>query len=162
MTTRLLPQTEPYKYMYKASQLVQNPNFSQLAHWAKEKANQKPKKRHPQPKKSIVLEMNVLKPLVDEKPVVIFSKSSCCVSHSMKQLISSYGANATVYELDELPNGQVIEQALESMGNDPAVPALFIGQEFIGGSNKLLRLLVHGKLVTMHAHWCWSYMGLEW
>ena len=74
------------------------------------------------------------------------------MSHSMKQLISSYGANATVYELDELPNGQVIEQALESMGNDPAVPALFIGQEFIGGSNKLLRLLVHGKLVTMHAH----------
>ena len=118
------------------------------------------KKGTPNQKKSIVLEMNVLKPLVDEKPVVIFSKSSCCVSHSMKQLISSYGANATVYELDEHPNGQEIEQALERMGNDPAVPALFIGQEFIGGSNKLLSLQVQGKLVTMlidaGAIWVWS------
>lgn len=96
--------------------------------------------------------MDVLKPLVDEKPVVIFSKSSCCVSHSMKQLISSYGANPTVHELDELPNGRQIEQALESIGNDPAVPALFIGQEFVGGSNKLLILQVlHGK-TGAHAH----------
>ncbi|GAB4840956.1 Monothiol glutaredoxin-S1 [Ancistrocladus abbreviatus] len=60
--------------------------------------------------------MEAVRRLVEEKPVVIFSKSSCCVSHSMKQLISSYGANPTVYELDEIPNGREIERVLQTMG----------------------------------------------
>ncbi|KAH0978530.1 hypothetical protein GBA52_028249 [Prunus armeniaca] len=34
------------------------------------------------------------------------------MSHTIKSLISSYGANPTVYELDELLNGQAIERAL--------------------------------------------------
>lgn len=41
-----------------------------------------------------------------EYPVVIFRKSSCCMSHSIKILMSSFGANPVVYELDEQVNEQ--------------------------------------------------------
>ncbi|GAB2220813.1 hypothetical protein Droror1_Dr00008486 [Drosera rotundifolia] len=104
--------------------------------------------------------MEVVRRLVDERPVVIFSKSSCCVSHSMKQLITSYGANPTVYELDEIPNGREVERGLQSMGCKPSVPAVFIGQKLVGGSNEVISLQVRGKLVPMlmeaGAIWVWN------
>ncbi|GMH27771.1 hypothetical protein Nepgr_029614 [Nepenthes gracilis] len=93
--------------------------------------------------------MDALRRLVDEKPVVVFSRSSCCVSHSMKQLICSYGANLTVYELDEIPNGREVDRALQSIGCRPSVPAVFIGQKFVGGANEVISLQVQGKLVPM-------------
>ena len=108
----------------------------------------------------MALEMDVIKHLVDDKPLLIFSKSSCCVSHYMKQLIQSYGANLTVYELDEIPKGQEIEKALQTMGNKPSVPAVFIGQQFVGEPNEVLSLHVQGKLVPMmmnaRAIWIWN------
>ncbi|XP_021763084.1 monothiol glutaredoxin-S1-like [Chenopodium quinoa] len=92
--------------------------------------------------------MEIVKNLVSEMPLVIFSKSSCCFSHSMKQLMRSYGANATVYELDEIPNGKEIEKGLLSMGNKPSVPAIFIGHKLVGGSTEVLSLQIQGKLAS--------------
>ncbi|KMT05945.1 hypothetical protein BVRB_7g164350 [Beta vulgaris subsp. vulgaris] len=104
--------------------------------------------------------MDTVTRLVEEKPVVIFSKSSCCMSHSMKQLISSYGANPTVYELDELPNGREIDRALKKLGCKPGVPAVFIGRKLIGGANDIISLQVQGKLVPAlmdaGAIWIWN------
>ncbi|KAL1351037.1 hypothetical protein HN51_014990 [Arachis hypogaea] len=87
--------------------------------------------------------------MVAEKPVVIFSKSTCCLSHSMKSLIRSFGANATVYELDEISNGEQIENELIRMGCQPSVPAVFIGQQFIGGSKRIMSLHVRNELVPL-------------
>ncbi|KHN28226.1 Monothiol glutaredoxin-S6 [Glycine soja] len=87
--------------------------------------------------------------MVAEKPVVIFSKSTCCLSHSMTSLIRSFGANPTVHELDEMANGQQIESALLHMGCQPSVPAVFIGQRFIGGSKKIMSLHVRNELVPL-------------
>ncbi|XP_052170924.1 monothiol glutaredoxin-S6-like [Diospyros lotus] len=84
-----------------------------------------------------------------EKPVVIFSKSSCCMCHSIKTLISGFGANPKVYELDQLPNGQQLEAELQGLGRWPSVPAVFIGEELIGGSNEVMSLHVKGKLVQL-------------
>ncbi|KAK1385191.1 Monothiol glutaredoxin-S2 [Heracleum sosnowskyi] len=84
-----------------------------------------------------------------EYPVVIFSKSSCCMSHSIKTLISSFGANPAVYELDELENGQQMERELKALGRKPVIPAVFIGKELIGGPNEVLSLHVKGKLVPL-------------
>ncbi|KAL8160693.1 hypothetical protein V2J09_002230 [Rumex salicifolius] len=104
--------------------------------------------------------MEILRQMVEEKAVVIFSKSSCCISHSMKQLISSYGANPIVYELDEMSNGQEIERALKTLGCKPSVPAIFIGQKFRGGANDIISLQIQGKLVPMlmeaGAIWIWN------
>lgn len=104
--------------------------------------------------------MEILRALVNEKPVVIFSKSSCCMSHSMKQLISSYGANPAVYELDEMPNGWEIEKALMKLGRRPIVPTVFIGQRLVGGANDIISLQVQGKLAPQlmeaGAIWIWN------
>nr|ACH63240.1 glutaredoxin [Rheum australe] len=104
--------------------------------------------------------MDVVRELVHEKAVVIFSKNSCCISHSMKQLISGYGANPIVYELDEMPNGQEIEKVLKKMGCKPSVPAVFIGERFVGGANEVISLQVQGNLVPMlmeaRAIWIWN------
>ena len=87
--------------------------------------------------------------LVAEKPVVIFSKNSCCMSHTIKTLIYSFGANPTVYELDEHPNGPQLEKELKALGHKTSVPAVYIGQELIGGPNEIMTLHLKGKLVQL-------------
>ncbi|XP_073281297.1 monothiol glutaredoxin-S1-like [Primulina huaijiensis] len=91
--------------------------------------------------------MDVLMMLGAANSVVIFSKTSCCMSHSIKTLISSFGANPTIYEIDKLPNGKQIEKVLKTaLGCNPTVPAVFIGKEFVGGSNEIMSLNIQGKL----------------
>ncbi|KAL9228153.1 hypothetical protein vseg_003763 [Gypsophila vaccaria] len=93
--------------------------------------------------------MDTVNRLVGQKPLVIFTKSSCCMSHSVNQLVSSYGANATVYELDDLPNGQEVEKALQRLGLKPAIPAVFIGQKLVGGAKEIISMQVQGRLTPM-------------
>ncbi|GAV83374.1 Glutaredoxin domain-containing protein [Cephalotus follicularis] len=87
--------------------------------------------------------------LVADKPVVIFSRSSCCMSYSIKTLICGFGANPTVYELDQIPNGQQIERALQQLGCKPTVPAVFIGQQLVGGAKEIMDLQLQNQLVTL-------------
>ncbi|KAL2900444.1 Monothiol glutaredoxin-S1 [Bienertia sinuspersici] len=93
--------------------------------------------------------MDVVHRLVEEKPLVIFTRSSCCISHSVKQLISSYGTNATIYQLDEMSNGQEVEKALQSLGLRPSIPAVFIGQNLVGGAKEIISLQVQGRLTPL-------------
>ncbi|OIS98614.1 PREDICTED: monothiol glutaredoxin-S6-like [Nicotiana attenuata] len=90
--------------------------------------------------------MDMVMKLGSTSSVVIFTKSSCCISHSIETLIRSFGANPTVSELDRHPNGKQIEKALIEPGCKPSVPAIFIGNEFIGGSNEIMSLNVRSKL----------------
>ncbi|KAK9287613.1 hypothetical protein L1049_016048 [Liquidambar formosana] len=85
--------------------------------------------------------------LVSERPVVIFSKSTCCMSHSIKTLFSEFGVNPAVHELDQIPRGREIEQALSNLGCNPTVPAVFIGGELAGGANQVMSLHLNRSLV---------------
>lgn len=91
--------------------------------------------------------MTMVTRLGAEMPVVIFSKSFCSISHTIKTLIYGFGANPTVYELDEHPDGQQLETELKELGCKPTVPVVFIGKELIGGSNEIMTLHLKGKLV---------------
>ncbi|XP_021758615.1 monothiol glutaredoxin-S1-like [Chenopodium quinoa] len=93
--------------------------------------------------------MDTVNRLVEQKPLVIFSRSSCCISHSVIKLISGYGANATIYQLDDISNGQEIDRALQRLGLRPSIPAVFIGQKLVGGANEIISLQVQGRLVPM-------------
>ncbi|XP_060185253.1 monothiol glutaredoxin-S1-like [Lycium barbarum] len=90
--------------------------------------------------------MDMVMKLGAGSPVVIFTKSSCCISHSIEILIRSFGANPTVYELDTHPNEKQMENALIELGCQPSVPAIFIGNELVGGANEIMSLNVRGKL----------------
>ncbi|KAB1214039.1 Monothiol glutaredoxin-S4 [Morella rubra] len=87
--------------------------------------------------------------MVSERPVVIFSKSSCCICHSIKTLFNDFGVNPAVYELDEIPRGKDIEQALARLGCSPSVPAVFIGGELVGGTNEVMSLHLSRSLKPM-------------
>ncbi|KAK8623861.1 hypothetical protein V6N13_065223 [Hibiscus sabdariffa] len=87
--------------------------------------------------------------LASERPVVIFSKSSCCMCHTIKTLFHEFGANPTVHELDEMPRGRELEQALLRLGCSPSVPAVFIGGELVGGANEVMSLHLNRSLIPM-------------
>ncbi|KAI3848524.1 hypothetical protein MKW98_031718 [Papaver atlanticum] len=88
--------------------------------------------------------------LAGQKAVVIFSKNSCCMSHSIKSLIiSELGVNAAVHELDEDPKGREMERALIKRGCNPAVPAVFIGGELVGGASEVMALHLNGSLTRL-------------
>ncbi|XP_058731482.1 monothiol glutaredoxin-S2-like [Vicia villosa] len=87
--------------------------------------------------------------MVSERPVVIFSKSSCCMSHTIKTLFCDFGVNPAVYELDEIQRGREIEQALSRLGSSPSVPTVFIGGELVGGANQVMSLHLNRTLIPM-------------
>ncbi|CAL5194423.1 unnamed protein product [Lathyrus oleraceus] len=93
--------------------------------------------------------MDLLASLTENKPVVIFSKSTSIMSHTVKALIRSFGAEPIVIEIDKMANGHQIERALIQLGCRPSVPAVFIGQQFIGGTDEVISLNVQNKLAPM-------------
>ncbi|XP_062145095.1 monothiol glutaredoxin-S6-like [Alnus glutinosa] len=87
--------------------------------------------------------------LVADRPVVIFSRSSCCMSHTVESLLRSFGANPTVYQLDQVSNGRQIEQELRQLGSQQSLPAVFIGQVFIGGNREINSLHLRNELLPL-------------
>ncbi|KAJ0648854.1 putative thioredoxin-disulfide reductase [Helianthus annuus] len=94
----------------------------------------------------INIKMTTVASLLSENPVVVFSKTTCFISHSIVELIRKFGANPMIYELDELPSGSRIERELIEFGCNPSVPAVFIGKKLIGGANELISLNLQSKL----------------
>ncbi|KAG8370018.1 hypothetical protein BUALT_Bualt14G0073900 [Buddleja alternifolia] len=95
--------------------------------------------------------MEMVSKMVSEKPLVIFSETSCCISYTIKSLFNDFGVNPTVYELDQIPRGRDIEQALSRLGCNPigTIPAVFIGGEFVGGANEIMSLHLKRSLKPM-------------
>ncbi|KAL5712906.1 Monothiol glutaredoxin-S10 [Ranunculus cassubicifolius] len=87
--------------------------------------------------------------LAQEKAVVIFSKSTCCMSHAIKRLFYELGVSPAIHELDEDPRGREMEKALIALGFSPSVPAVFVGGRLIGCSNTIMSLHMSGSLVPL-------------
>ena len=95
--------------------------------------------------------------MVERRPLVVFSRSGCPMSHAVKALMRDFGANTTVYELDQLRDGLQVEAALlQMMGarsggrlSAGSVPAVYIGQQFVGGADAVMSLHLQNKLVPM-------------
>ncbi|KAL5559450.1 hypothetical protein UlMin_035661 [Ulmus minor] len=93
--------------------------------------------------------------LISEHPVIIFSRSSCCMCHVMKKLLASIGVHPTVIELDDdeiaaLPSLAAHDSNSDDHHNNPrnsAAPAVFIGGSCIGGLESLVALHLSGHLV---------------
>lgn len=88
--------------------------------------------------------------LISENPLIIFSRSSCCMCHVMKHLLSTIGVYATVIELEEdeitaLIQRESSDDALSAGGS--GVPALYIGGVCVGGLESLVALHLSNNLV---------------
>ncbi|CAA2979227.1 glutaredoxin-C6-like [Olea europaea subsp. europaea] len=96
--------------------------------------------------------------LISENPVIIFSRSSCCMCHVMKRLLSAIGMHPTVIELEEdeigaLNNHEVAASTTDRRdgggggGGGGGAPALYIGGVLVGGLESLVALHLSGHLV---------------
>ena len=81
------------------------------------------------------------------------------MTHTVNSLITGFGANPVLYYLDRMPNRQQIESALAQLGRQQNQPAVFIGQQFIGGPTEVNSLLLRNELVPLllrsNAIWVW-------
>ncbi|GMI88520.1 hypothetical protein like AT4G33040 [Hibiscus trionum] len=102
-----------------------------------------------------------LRRLISEHPVIIFSRSSCCMCHVMKKLLATVGVHPTVIELDDremasLPPPPPPLSQYSISPRNPS-PAVFIGGTCIGGLESLMALHLSGhlvpKLVEVGALW---------
>uniref|UniRef100_A0A2P2IWQ3 Glutaredoxin domain-containing protein n=1 Tax=Rhizophora mucronata TaxID=61149 RepID=A0A2P2IWQ3_RHIMU len=93
--------------------------------------------------------MDKIKDLASKKAAVIFTRSTCCMCHSIKTLFYDLGASPAIHEIDRDANGREIEWALRGLGCNPAVPAVFIGGKFVGSAKDVLSLHLDGSLKQM-------------
>ncbi|KAI3454149.1 hypothetical protein Pfo_010812 [Paulownia fortunei] len=92
--------------------------------------------------------------LVSENPVIIFSRSSCCMCHVMKRLLSTIGVHPTVIELEEdeitalkPSNSNEDSAAAAVFGGESVSPALYIGGACVGGLESMVALHLSNNLV---------------
>ena len=88
--------------------------------------------------------------LSTEKAVVIFTRSQCPMCHAMLSLFSELDVCAAVHELDKDPRGRDMERELaRRLGRSPPVPAVFIGGNLVGSTDKVMSLHLGGNLVPL-------------
>lgn len=88
--------------------------------------------------------------LASQRAVVIFSVSSCCMCHAIKTLFTELGCNPAIYELDQVPAGREMQQALiRLIGKKKPVPAVFIGGRLVGLTEQVMSLHLGGNLVPL-------------
>ncbi|KAF5186658.1 Glutaredoxin-c1 [Thalictrum thalictroides] len=101
------------------------------------------------PQLCVFIKMDGVMMLASGTAVVIFSKSSCCMCHAIKSLFYDLGVSPAIYELDEEPKGREMEKALQRLGCNPSVPAVFIGGQLVNSANTVMSLHLSGRLVPM-------------
>ncbi|KAK9281062.1 hypothetical protein L1049_003955 [Liquidambar formosana] len=84
--------------------------------------------------------------LASKRAAVIFTKSTCCMCHSIKALFYELGASPAIHELDAEASGREMEWALRGLGCNPSVPAVFIGGKFFGSAKDVISSHVDGSL----------------
>lgn len=92
--------------------------------------------------------------LIQEKPVLMLSFTTCPYCIKAKSVLNEVGAKYEVIELDKDEDGGPIRAELADMVGRTSVPAIWIGQTFIGGCNDgptggIVKLNESGKLVKM-------------
>lgn len=86
--------------------------------------------------------------LIFESPVIIFTKSSCCMCHVMKRLLCAVGVHPTVIELEEHETGSLAGAgAGTGTGTGEVLPLVFVGGTRVGGLESLVALHLSGQLV---------------
>lgn len=89
--------------------------------------------------------------LVASNKIVVFMKGTklmpqCGFSNNVAQILNSLGAP---YESIDVLADYDIRQGIKEYSNWPTIPQVYIGGEFIGGSDIMIELYQNGKLQEM-------------
>ncbi|ORZ08617.1 glutaredoxin [Absidia repens] len=90
-----------------------------------------------------------IKKTIFENKVTIFSKSYCPYCLGAKDLFDDIKVDYKALELNELPDGVEIQQALAELTRQKTVPNIFVNQVHVGGADDLKSALDSGKLATL-------------
>ncbi|GAA5979672.1 hypothetical protein JCM5350_003806 [Sporobolomyces pararoseus] len=74
---------------------------------------------------------------IQNKHVVVFSKSYCPYCRNAKQLLKSLDVEAEIFELDQMDDGADWQNYLAEKTGQRTVPNIFIGGKHVGGSSDL-------------------------
>jgi len=77
---------------------------------------------------------------------MIYSKTYCPFCNRVKSLFASLDVDVTVAELDQIVEGEQIQDILASLTGQRTVPSVFIGGEHIGGCDDTHQLHASGEL----------------
>ena len=89
--------------------------------------------------------------LASENSVLVFSKSYCPYCKKAKQILTSYGVEFKVIELDQDAEGAELQSAATELINQSTVPMIWINNQFVGGCSDLEKLHSDDSLKTMLA-----------
>ena len=89
--------------------------------------------------------------LVVSNKIVVFMKGTklmpqCGFSNNVAQILNSLGAP---YESIDVLADYDVRQGIKEYSNWPTIPQVYIGGEFIGGSDIMIELYQNGKLQEM-------------
>jgi len=84
--------------------------------------------------------------LIQEHPVIVFSKSWCPYCTKAKNAFTAEGAEFAVLELDQRADGDELQNALHEKTGVRTVPRVFISGQCVGGGDDVNALQRTGKL----------------
>lgn len=93
--------------------------------------------------------MSLSGPLIASNKVVIFSWVNCPYCKKAKALFEGLTKDVTVYQLDQMANGDNIHQEIIDATGQETVPAVYIKGRMIGGFSDSDALHRAGKLTDL-------------
>jgi glutaredoxin len=84
--------------------------------------------------------------LVETKPVVIFSKTSCPYSTKVKEMLTSLKREFTAVELDKIASGSSIRDHLYARTGQKTVPNVYVKGTHLGGHDNVFQAKESGLL----------------
>jgi glutaredoxin 3 len=87
--------------------------------------------------------------MINEHPVMVFSKSSCPYCKMAKEVLDGIGVEYCVEEIEDRKDCSALQDIFLQITGGRTVPRVFIGGKCIGGGSETYSLHNQGKLVPM-------------
>ena len=87
--------------------------------------------------------------LIADNKVMMFSKSYCPFCTQAKDLLKNAGVQFHAIELDNIPDGDAMQNKLHQLSGQRTVPNHYVGGQHLGGCDDLKAAKSSGKLKQM-------------
>ncbi|CAO1305946.1 unnamed protein product [Diamesa serratosioi] len=92
-----------------------------------------------------------VKSSISKQKIVIFSKSYCPYCVMAKETFQKLNVEYLTIELQDRPDCNEIQDALEELTGARSVPRVFVDGKFIGGGTDVKKMYEDGSLATLLA-----------
>ena len=89
--------------------------------------------------------------LINENKVMMFSKDYCPFCKQAKSLLDGKGVQYEVVEMDLIPDGGEMHNALKAFSGQNTVPCTYVNKKKLGGCDDLKAAAANGELDKMLA-----------